>query len=214
MSIRTVSLVDKIIQNVDQSLRAVTGSLTQSGRETPAKGLQETALTTSEKKHAASLMRINHTGEVCAQALYLGQATIAKSEVIRQELQHCAEEEVDHLHWCQQRVTELNSHVSYLNPFWFGGSFMLGVVAGLAGDKWNLGFLAETEYQVGSHLESHLDKLPSADKKSRRVVEQMHKDELQHAKTAEKHGAENLPGPVKGLMKLMSKIMTTTVYRL
>jgi len=214
MSIRTTSLLDKIIQHADQSLRTVTGSLTQSHRATPARDLKETPLTNTEKKHAASLMRINHTGEVCAQALYSGQATVAKSKQIKQELQHCADEETDHLFWCQQRVRELNSHVSYLNPLWFGGSFMLGVAAGLAGDKWNLGFLAETEYQVEAHLARHLDKLPTADEKSRKIVEQMREDELQHAKTAEKYGAAELPGPLKNLMKMVSKIMTTTVYHI
>lgn len=212
MSIRKLSFFDSIIQQADKSLKAITGTLNASFRESPSTTETPFSLTKLEKKHSSGLMRVNHTGEVCAQALYLGQACVAKSEIIKNELQQCANEETDHLYWCQQRLYELDSHVSYLNPFWFTGSFVLGVAAGLAGDKWNLGFLAETEYQVEAHLESHLEQLPSSDLQSQKIVQQMRSDEIQHAKTAEAHGAAPLPKPIKFLMKSISKIMTSTAY--
>lgn len=166
-----------------------------------------------EKKHSAGLMRVNHTGEVCAQALYKGQAMTARSETIREQMQHSAREEEDHLAWCQQRLNELNSHTSYLNPLWYGGSLALGVVAGLAGDKWSLGFVAETERQVTKHLEEHLEQLPADDLESRRIVTQMRIDEQKHAHIACEAGAAELPQPIKLGMRLMSKIMTTITYR-
>lgn len=208
----SLSRLDQCISKFDESLRAISGKLPPTSRDNPAAHLKTPALTATETKHAAGLMRVNHTGEVCAQALYLGQSTVASSEKIKQELQQCAAEEVDHLFWCQQRLQQLESHVSFLNPLWFGGSFILGVVAGLAGDQWNLGFLAETEKQVEAHLEKHLEKLPSADKASLAIVNQMRADEAKHADTAMKHGAAELPFPLKTLMQVMSKLMTTTAY--
>jgi 3-demethoxyubiquinol 3-hydroxylase len=157
-------------------------------------------------------MRINHTGEVCAQALYQGQALTAHSRTVRYQMKTAAAEEVDHLAWCQQRLNELNSHTSYLNPLWYFGSFALGVTAGLIGDRWSLGFVAETEHQVVQHLESHLQQLPVDDKKSREIVEQMRQDEQQHATLARQVGASDLPAPVKVVMGMMSKCMTTITY--
>ncbi len=214
MKKKTTSLIDTLITKFDENLRAITGSLAPTKRLEPTENIAEVSLTSDEKQHAAGLMRVNHTGEVCAQALYLGQSMVANSKKIKQELKHCAEEEVDHLYWCQKRVHQLGSHVSYLNPLWFGGSFILGVVAGLTGDKWNLGFLAETENQVGAHLDRHLQKLPTADLPSQAIVKQMREDEAKHAETAIKFGAATLPTPIKQTMQLVSKVMTKTVYYL
>ena len=171
-------------------------------------------LSETERAHAAGLMRVNHTGEVCAQALYQSQAVTARSETIRDAMERAAREEVDHLRWCEQRLTELDSHRSRLNPLWYAGSFAIGGLAGLAGDRWNLGFVAETERQVVRHLESHLRKLPAQDRRSRAIVEQMKIDEAEHATLAVEAGAAELPAPVKGLMRLTAKFMTTVAYRI
>lgn len=159
-------------------------------------------------------MRVNHSGEVCAQALYQSQALTTRSDTVRQTMQNAANEENDHLNWCEERLYELDSHKSYLNPLWYCGSFMIGTFFGLIGDRWNLGFLAETERQVVKHLESHLEKLPADDYKSRAIVEQMQKDEANHATRAVQAGAEELPRLVKRAMALTSKIMTTTAARI
>lgn len=166
----------------------------------------------AEKKHAAALMRINHTGEICAQALYQGQALTARDPLVQEKLKQAAWEETEHLAWTSKRVDELGSHLSVLNPLWYSGSLALGAVAGLLGDKWNLGFLAETERQVGAHLQSHLDSLPAQDAKSRAVVQQMYVDEVSHADMAIELGGEELPLPVKLAMRGMSVVMTKTVY--
>lgn len=208
MSIRKLSWLDNIIQQADKNLKAITGTLTASTRKTPATMENNVVLTKSEQRHSAALMRVNHTGEVCAQALYLGQACVVKSKIIQEKLLECANEEMDHLYWCQERIYELDSHINYLNFLWFSSSFILGVTASLAGDKWSLGFLAETEYQVEAHLKNHLELLPSADSRSREIVKQMQFDESQHAKTAENYGAHPLPTPIKFLMKSVSKLMT------
>ncbi len=165
-----------------------------------------------EKRHAASLMRINHTGEVCAQALYQGQALTAKLPNVRDKMEQAAQEEVDHLAWCSERIHELGSRESLLNPFWYASSFTIGALAGIAGDKWSLGFVAETEYQVCRHLDDHLEKLPIQDSKSRVILQQMREEELKHATTALEHGGAELPKPIKGAMGLMSKMMTSSVY--
>ena len=159
-------------------------------------------------------MRVNHVGEVCAQALYQGQALTSRSEDVRLKMQEAATEEIDHLNWCYQRIEQLNSHTSYLNPLWYAGSFTLGVVAGLAGDKWSLGFLAETEKQVVKHLESHLERLPDQDLVSRAIVSQMAIDEAKHADMAEENGAEELPEAVKELMRATASIMTKLSERI
>jgi len=166
----------------------------------------------AERKKAAALMRVNHSGEICAQALYQGQALTARDPAVQQKLEHAAQEETEHLAWTAKRVHELGGHLSLLNPFWYTGSLAIGAVAGLIGDKWNLGFLAVTERQVGEHLQSHLDRLPPQDEKSRAIVVQMYADEIGHAEMASSLGGAELPQPVQLAMKLNSKVMTNTAY--
>ena len=209
---RQYSFFDRLCMVADSALKTTKGIYDAAPRPNPAADIAEQEMTADEKAHAANLMRINHTGEVCAQALYQGQALTAKLPEIRQEMEHAAQEEVDHLAWCSQRLNELNSHESYLNPFWYASSFTIGAVAGLVGDKWSLGFVAETENQVCKHLEDHLEKLPEQDHKSKAILSQMHTEELKHATTAIENGAAELPKPIKASMKVMSKVMTGTVY--
>lgn len=206
------SPLDQLIMQVDQTIRLfctkpVTGARTYPVTEPAAPLLSE-----AESRHAAGLMRVNHTGEICAQALYQGQALTARNPEIRAAMQHAAQEEIDHLAWCEQRLQELHSRTSYLNPVWYIGSLALGLAAGIAGDKWSLGFLAETERQVTQHLADHLERLPSQDTASRQIVAQMKIDEQQHAHTATAAGAAELPAPIKWGMKLASKMMTTLAY--
>ena len=165
-----------------------------------------------EKRHISGLMRVNHAGEIAAQALYKAQALTARDTELKKTMQVSADEEIDHLNWCESRLKELNDHTSYLEPVWSVGSFGIGLVAGFFGDKWNLGFLAETEYQVVRHLDSHLKQIPERDQRSRAILLQMREDELHHATTAEMSGAKNLPESVKILMGFTSKIMTKTAY--
>lgn len=206
--------LDKAIAMMDMGLRTVFSSAMAS-RPNPAAGtVNEAPLTEEERKHAAALMRINHVGEVCAQALYSGQALVSRDPANVEALKQASREEVDHLAWCEQRITELGGRKSLLNPLWYGASFGLGVTAGLLGDKWNLGFLAETEHQVSAHLHSHLHELPAQDHASRAIVAQMKTDEEQHAHTAEQLGGTALPGPLKLAMRLASKVMTRTAYHL
>jgi ubiquinone biosynthesis monooxygenase Coq7 len=176
--------------------------------------LPENALDEAQKRHAAGLMRVNHCGEVCAQALYQGQALTARDPATREALRQAAQEEVEHLAWTERRLNELGSHKSLLNPLWYAGSLAIGVTAGVIGDKWNLGFLAETERQVGAHLQSHLQKLPAEDVRSRAIVAQMYTDEMNHADTATTLGAAALPPPLPGLMKFTARVMTSLSYRL
>lgn len=183
-------------------------------RPYPAKEYADIQMDKNTKKHVSGLMRINHAGEIAAQALYKAQALTAEDDELKKNMQESANEEIDHLDWCEARLKELDDHPSYLKPFWYGGSFGIGIIAGLFGDKWNLGFLAETEYQVVRHLDSHLKQIPENDKRSRAILKQMREDELQHAVTAEKSGAEDLPESVKRLMSLMSKVMTKTAYKI
>lgn len=203
--------LDRLIIEFDKGLRTLLAQA-HSARPFPDAGLAEAALSDSEKKHAAALMRINHSGEICAQALYQGQALTARDPAIQKKLQHAAEEETEHLAWTSKRVHELGGHLSVLNPLWYTGSLALGAVAGLLGDKWNLGFLAETERQVGGHLQSHLASLPPQDEKSRAVVQQMYVDETRHSEMAKRLGGAELPEPVRRLMQASSKVMTKTVY--
>ena len=203
--------LDSLIVEFDKGLRTLFGRA-QSIRPFPDANLPEAALGEDEKKLAAALMRVNHSGEICAQALYQGQALTARDPAVQQKLQQAAQEETEHLAWTSKRVQDMGGHLSLLNPLWYGSSLALGAVAGLLGDKWNLGFLAETERQVGAHLQSHLARLPLQDAKSRAVVEQMYVDETRHADMALQLGGAELPPPVKLAMRLGSKVMTRTAY--
>lgn len=203
--------LDGLIVEFDKGLRTLFAKA-PTARPYPDAGVADGVMDDAEKKHAAALMRINHTGEICAQALYQGQALTARDPVVQEKLKQAAWEETEHLAWTSKRVGELGSHLSLLNPVWYSGSLALGAVAGLLGDKWNLGFLAETERQVGAHLQSHLDSLPLQDAKSREVVQQMYVDEVSHSNMAIELGAAELPLPVKLAMRGMSVVMTRTVY--
>lgn len=213
MTLPTLSL-DKAIAVVDMGLRTVFSQPSPSRPYPQAETSDDSALSEKERKHAAALMRINHVGEVCAQALYSGQALVSRNPANVEALKEASREEVDHLAWCERRIQELGGRKSLLNPLWFGASFGLGVTAGLLGDKWNLGFLAETEHQVSAHLGSHLKQLPEQDHASRAIVTQMKQDEEHHADTAEHLGGAALPAPVKLAMRLASKVMTRTAYHL
>jgi len=206
-------MLDKLIIEFDKGLKTLTASA-HSVRPHPDENVQETDLSAEEKRHALGLMRINHCGEVCAQALYNGQSLTAKNPQIVEALQQASKEETEHLAWCEKRIHTLGGHTSLLNPLWYAGSFTLGAIAGAIGDKWNLGFLAETEHQVGAHLDKHLHELPASDEKSRAILEQMKTDEAQHADTAISFGGAELPAPIKSAMKQMSKVMTSTTYYL
>ncbi len=203
--------LDRFIVEFDKGLRTLF-SQAHSVRPYPDAEVAEATLSEEEKSRAAALMRVNHSGEICAQALYQGQALTARDPLVQQKLQHAAQEETEHLAWTAHRVHELGGHLSVLNPFWYTGSLAIGAVAGLLGDKWNLGFLSETEQQVGSHLQSHLEKLPAQDEKSRAIVAQMYTDEIGHADMAVELGGVELPMPVQMLMKLNGKVMTGAAY--
>lgn len=209
---RDYSPLDQLLIQVDLGLRTLLGNPEPTGRPDPAAGLPEADLSEAERREAMRLMRINHTGEVCAQALYQGQALTARSAEVKGLMQESAAEENDHLIWCQRRVEELGGRISYLSPFFYVGSLALGAAAGLAGDRWSLGFLAETERQVEAHLEGHLGRLPAGDQKTRAIVEQMKEDERKHATTATDAGGAELPFPVRQAMRLASKVMTKTTY--
>jgi len=203
--------LDRLIVEFDKGLRSLF-SQAHSARAYPDANVPEVPLDEAEKKRAAALMRVNHSGEICAQALYQGQALTARDPAVQQTLQQAAQEETEHLAWTARRVHELGGHLSVLNPIWYTGSLAIGAMAGLLGDKWNLGFLAETERQVGQHLQSHLEQLPQQDEKSRAIVSQMHIDEVGHADMAASLGGADLPPPVKLAMKLNGKVMTGTSY--
>jgi ubiquinone biosynthesis monooxygenase Coq7 len=209
-----LSPVDRLLIQFDQALRTLVPGSSQAARENPASRQAEVELDGTDRRHAAALMRINHTGEVCAQALYQGQALTAKLAQVRESMEKAAQEETDHLAWCEQRLRELDSRPSLLNPLWYAMSFGLGAAAGLAGDKWSLGFVAETERQVCEHLEDHLAKLPDADGKSKAILEQMVIDERQHGESARDAGGAELPLPVRNLMNAMSEVMKKAVYRI
>lgn len=207
-----LTFVDRCLLQVDQALRTCVPGSSMAHRRSPAEALLEQEMSATERRHAAGLMRINHTGEVCAQALYAGQAATARLGETRQSMEQAAQEEADHLAWCEQRLQDLDSRPSVLNPLWYGLSFGMGAAAGLAGDKWSLGFVAETERQVCEHLEQHLDQLPAEDQRSRAVLEQMISDERQHGETAEQAGGAPLPAPVKQAMAALSQVMKKTTY--
>ena len=207
-----MSLFDRLVMQVDGALRTLSG-VHQPARDNPARSLRDTDLSDDERNHAAGLMRVNHAGEVCAQALYEGQASLARDPATRTALRAAAQEETDHLAWCEQRLEELGSAPSRLNPLFYGASYVIGAATALLGDKVSLGFVEATEDQVCKHLEAHLDSLPALDERSRCIVEQMHQDEARHGAEALAAGAVEFPAPVKGLMTLASKIMTETTYR-
>lgn len=209
-----MSLIDRFISEFDTALRSVVGGA-HAHRSMPGLEKQSTGLLDAkQREHAAGLMRVNHVGEVCAQALYQSQKLVARNPEIRQMLDHSGQEEMDHLAWCETRLQELGSHTSYLNPIWYVGSFAIGLAAGLAGDKWSLGFVAETEKQVENHLESHLQKLPVEDDRSRAIVEQMRIDEIEHGQAAIVAGGAVLPESIQKVMQAMSKVMTATAYKI
>ena len=212
MTTRQYTPVDHLLIKLDQAVRTVFGRPPTTGRSNPASGVGETDLPPSEQQHAARLMRINHSGEVCAQALYQGQALTAHCEAVRDRLEQAAAEENDHLDWCAARLEELGGHTSVLNPLFYAGSFVIGALSGAAGDRWNLGFLAETERQVVHHLENHLEQLPTHDHKSRAILETMRDDEGHHATMALQAGGAALPLPVRLLMQITSSVMTKTTY--
>ena len=209
--LREIPLIDSIIPEIDKALRAVFAAA-PTRRPMPGADLPEAEMSEDEKRHVAALMRVNHCGEICAQALYQGQALSSRDPAVRRELEQAAWEETEHLNWTERRIAELGGRKSVLNPLWYAGSVAIGVVAGKFGDAWSLGFLAETERQVEGHLESHKARLPAQDGKSREVLEQMKIDESRHAATARRYGARELPQPVKWAMKLSSKVMTKLAY--
>lgn len=204
-------MLDQLIIGFDKALRTVFANA-QTVRPMPGEQLPEAELSDEEKRHAAALMRVNHCGEICAQALYQGQALMSKDEDIKRALESAAHEETEHLAWTERRIAELGGRKSLLNPVWYTGSLAIGMLAARFGDGVNLGFLAETERQVESHLKSHLDRLPAQDQRSREIVEQMKTDEVAHAETAVRLGAIELPMPVKSAMKATSKVMTGIAY--
>jgi ubiquinone biosynthesis monooxygenase Coq7 len=213
MTERGFTPLDRLLVDAQNALGTVFGSA-RAERPNPAAGRAEIVLNEAERRHAAGLMRVNHVGEVCAQALYVGQAAVARDECTRGQLLAAAQEETDHLAWCAQRLRELDSRPSLLNPLWYAGSYAIGVLAGLRGDGWNLGFVVETERQVEAHLDEHLQTLPEADARSRAILTTMKADEARHADNAQAQGARRLPAPVPTLMAAASKMMKTIAYRI
>jgi ubiquinone biosynthesis monooxygenase Coq7 len=205
-------MIDRFILEFDKALRTVFAPA-PTRRPMPGEDLPEAELSEAERRHAAALMRINHCGEVCAQALYQGQALTSRDPSVKQAMEQAAWEETEHLNWTERRIAELGGRKSLLNPLWYAGSLAIGIAAGKLGDAWNLGFLAETERQVEAHLDSHLATLPAGDRRSWAVLDQMKADEVQHAETAVRMGAHELPAPVKAAMRLSSTVMTTLSYR-
>ncbi len=206
-------MIDNFIIEFDTAIRTIFGHAATT-RPMPGDTIPEAQLSESERRHAAALMRVNHVGEVCAQALYQGQALTCRNPATSQALRHAAQEETEHLNWTERRIDELGGRKSLLNPLWYVGSLAMGVTAGRLGDDWNLGFLVETERQVEAHLTDHLSTLPANDQRSRAVVEQMRRDEINHGDTALALGSRELPAPVKTLMTAMAKVMTTVAYRI
>lgn len=213
---RSLSRVDRLLSRVDRRLRQLAGESSRPAevvsRPSPANGHEEPAMSTRERDHAAGLMRVNHTGEVCAQALYQGQALMARAENTRQKLLGAAQEESDHLAWCEARLQELDAEPSRLNPLFYVASFALGAATALAGDKVSLGFVHATEERVATHLRDHLKALPGEDRKSQLILQQMLTDEERHGEEALEHGGEEFPQPVKDVMTLASQVMTRTTY--
>jgi ubiquinone biosynthesis monooxygenase Coq7 len=211
---RQLSPSDRILIEVERAFGTALGTSPEAARASPAVGIAEAELSDDERQHAAGLMRVNHTGEVCAQALYSGQAAVARHSNTREQLLQAAAEETDHLAWCANRLDALHSRPSLLNPIWYAGSFALGAIAALISDKVSLGFVVETERQVEAHLGEHLEKLPAGDTASRAVVEQMKEDEARHGRHAQEAGGIDLPAPIPSLMRFASSVMKAVAYRL
>ena len=209
---RQLTPLDRLLASANNALRTVATPAGRSARPNPAEHIIDAELDDRQKAHAAGLMRVNHAGEVCAQALYQGHAAVARDKTIEAQIQQAADEEFDHLAWCEERIHELGEDVSKLSPFWYAGAFAIGAASGILGDRWSLGFIAETEKQVCAHLDSHLEALPEEDAKSRAIVEQMRDEEEEHGDHAIEAGAAELPAPVKRLMQLTAKVMTKTAY--
>lgn len=205
--------IDRLISGFDRALRVVAG-VASASRPNPAAKIRDAALDDAERRHSAGLMRVNHVGEVCAQALYDSQGYFAREERVRQQFVQAGREEEDHLAWTAQRLQELGSHTSFLNPLWYAGAFAIGTVATRIGDAHSLGFVVETERQVEAHLAGHMNKLPAKDEKSRAIVNQMRLDEIEHGNSAQSLGAAETPAPVRLLMRGMAKVMTTTAYHI
>lgn len=212
MPTRHYSRFDRLIQGIDQALRTTFGPAPDPSRPNPANTRPASELTERERDLAGRLMRINHAGEISAQALYQGQALTARRPTVRAKMEQAAIEENDHLAWTEERIRQLGTHTTWLAPLWYAGSFTIGAIAGAAGDRWSLGFVVETERQVVRHLDSHLAQLPEHDARDRAILEQMKEDEARHATTALAAGAADLPAPVRELMRLTSKVMTGTAY--
>ena len=206
-----MTAIDELICTFDRSLRAISG-VTAAYRANPAKDLPEQPMSDAERRHSAGLMRVNHVGEVCAQALYEAQAMFARNETTRQQFREAGKEELDHLAWTSERLRELNSRPSLLNPLWYAGAFVMGAIAARTGDANSLGFVVETERQVEAHLNGHLDRLPAQDIRSRAIVTQMRDDEIEHGDAAKQLGGVELPAPVRSGMRAVAKVMTGTAY--
>ncbi len=212
MQERHLSPIDRLIAGVDSALRTLASGASAAARPNPAAGVKENHLSRREVSHSAGLMRVNHAGEIAAQGLYQGHAAVARSKEIEQQMSAAADEELDHLGWCRERLTELGSRPSRLSPLWYAGAFAIGAASGVLGDRWSLGFIAETENQVSEHLGSHLEKLPRQDARSRAIVRQMRAEEERHGANAQRAGAAALPDPVRRLMQLSARVMTRTAY--
>lgn len=210
--LRAYTFFDHICIGIDQAVRALTDNVKTTGSAYPAQDIPENQLDDNQRKHSAALMRINHAGEICAQALYHGQGVVSRSREVQEKMELAAIEEGDHLAWCRRRLDELGSHASYLNPLWYAGSFCIGMAAGMVGDKWSLGFVAETERQVIRHLEGHLHTLPAQDQRSYKILQQMEQDEARHRDEAVNLGARELPWIIRKGMALTSKIMVKSAY--
>jgi ubiquinone biosynthesis monooxygenase Coq7 len=213
MDDRQFTPLDRLLAGIDYALRTVNSAPARVARPNPADDIEETVLTADEKAHAAGLMRVNHAGEIAAQGLYQGHAALARDPSIEDQMKNAADEELDHLAWCEQRLDELDSAPSALRPIWYGGAFAIGAVSGVLGDKWSLGFIEETERQVSEHLTGHLAQLPENDLRSRAIVTRMRDEEEEHGANANKAGAAALPMPVRSLMRAVAKVMTGMAYR-
>mgnify|MGYP001814716996 len=213
MQERHLTRLDRLLAGANNALRTIAAPAGRPARANPAGEIPEAILDNQQKSHAAGLMRVNHAGEVAAQGLYQGHAAVARDPSIEDQMNRAAEEEFDHLAWCEQRLAELDEKPSLLSPAWYLGAFLIGAASGALGDKWSLGFIAETEKQVCDHLDSHLDRLPEQDARSRAIVTQMRDEEAEHGDNARQAGAAELPEPVRQLMKLTARVMTGTAYR-
>ena len=212
MQERHLTPVDRLLAGVGSLLRTVSAAPAHAARENPAAGLDDPPMSASEISHAAGLMRVNHAGEIAAQGLYQGHAAVARDPDIEDQMQRAADEELDHLAWCEERLKELGSGPSRLNPVWYGGAFAIGAASGILGDRWSLGFIEETERQVVEHLTGHLDRLPANDLRSRAIVDRMRDEEAMHGENARDAGASDLPAPFKRMMRLTARVMTGTAY--